>query len=169
MSPRSDSVPTASVPARRRRRWAGFLLRLFFTLALLAFALTRIDLVDLAGDLGRSAWWGPVGAGLLLLVNLGLQWARWHLLARTGGLPLTPPGTLRMLLAGLALGLVTPGRMGEIGRGAVVPGDHDALSVAGLTALERAIGMLGALGLALGAMIASGYGHPGKWIPLLAL
>ncbi len=148
---------------QRTRRAAGLALRLLLTAAFLAYALGRVDLGRVAESLAATAWWGTAAAALLMLVNVGLQVARWHLVARAGGLRLPLRRSAAMVAAGFPLGLFTPGRMGELGRGMAVGGEHDAVAVAGLTALERGFGMLGGLGLAAAAMVLSGYGDPWKW------
>jgi uncharacterized protein (TIRG00374 family) len=153
----------------RTRSALSFIVRFLITALLIAFVISRVDLQQVASDFRRVAWWGPVAAGMLVLVNIGLQWFRWHYLIRIGGLGLRPATSLRMLMAGLPMGLLTPGRMGELGRGAAVAGDHDAVVVAGLTALERSFSTLGSLGIAIAAMIASGYGTGWKWVVIAAL
>ncbi len=147
----------------------GFSLRAAVTIGLLWFISTRIELGQVYRDFRSSAWWGPAGAALLMVVNLILQWARWHLVVIASRLGLSGRQTLKMMLAGLPLGLATPGRMGELGRGLAVEGSHDALSVAGLTVLERGFSFAGSLGIAILAMIASGYGTGVKWAAILAL
>ncbi len=148
---------------------AGFCLRAAITLGLLWFILSQVELEQVVSEFRSSAWWGPAGAAALMLVNLTLQWVRWHLVVIASRLGLTGRQTLKMMLAGLPLGLATPGRMGELGRGAAVEGTHDSVSIAGLTVLERGFSFAGSLGIAIVAMIVSGYGTGFKWAPILAL
>lgn len=145
------------------------LARALVTLLLILYVVSRVDPAQALNDLRRMAWWGPAGAGLLMILNIGLQWLRWHLLVRAGDLGLSPAGSFRVLLAGYPLGLITPGRIGELGRGAVVSGEHDSVAVAGLTMLEHAFGLVGAVGVAFLGMIISGYGTTWKWAILLIL
>lgn len=151
----------------RLRSFTSISFRVLVTLILVAFVLSRVELKQVLNDFGSSTWWGPTGAGLLLLLNIGLQWLRWHTLVRSGGLALSPVHSFRILLAGYPLGFLTPGRIGELGRGLMVPGKHDSVSVAGLTVLERAFSLLGGVGLASLAMILSGYGNLWKWTLIL--
>lgn len=141
----------------RMRSLLGTLARTLVTILLLAYVVTRVDLEQASSALQRMAWWGLAGTSLLLVVNMGLQWLRWHILVRAGKLELSPSQSLRILLAGLPLGLITPGRIGELGRGAVVAGEHDSVSIAGLTLLEHAYGLVGALTIAGVGMVISGY------------
>ncbi len=141
----------------RMRSLLGTLARIVITILLLVYVVKRVDLAAAATAVQRMAWWGLAGTSLLLLVNMGLQWLRWHILVRAGKLGLAPFQSLRILLAGLPLGLITPGRIGELGRGAVVAGEHDSVSVAGLTLLEHAYGLVGALTIAGIGIVISGY------------
>ena len=141
----------------RMRSLLGTVARTLVTILLLAYVVTRVDLEQASSALHRMAWWGLAGTSLLLVVNMGLQWLRWHILLRAGKLNLAPAQSLRILLAGLPLGLITPGRIGELGRGALVAGEHDSVSVAGLTLLDHAFGLVGALTIAGIGMVISGY------------
>jgi uncharacterized protein (TIRG00374 family) len=147
---------------RRRSRWP-MLLRLLLTALLVGFVLSRVHPRQAWAALQQAGWAGLLPVVLLLPINLGIQWVRWHFLVRTGGIPLGARESLKVMLAGLPLGLVTPGRMGEMGRGALVAGSHDAVAVAGLTVLEKTFNILGGTGLALAAMVLTGYGTAWKW------
>ncbi len=57
----------------------------------------------------------------LLPLNLGLQFLKWHYLLRCATRALTPRASLFSLLAGFPLGLITPGRWGELGRAFFLP------------------------------------------------
>lgn len=69
-------------------------------------------------------------------VGIGVQWAKWHyLLARYR------PGTtwneaLKSLWVGFGLGLISPGRLGELGRGAFFVGEN-RLALAFLSGIDR--------------------------------
>lgn len=88
------------------------------------------------------------GAALALLpVGLSLQWWKWRVLLRTAAPEVSAAAALRSLLAGFGLGLLTPGRLGELGRGLVLPGRRmaatqlalvDRLLSAGVTLLSGA-------------------------------
>ena len=59
---------------------------------------------------------------VLLPLALLIQWWKWRVLLRTAAPELSDADVLRSLLAGFGLGLITPGRLGEVGRGLVLPG-----------------------------------------------
>lgn len=86
-----------------------------------------------------SIWWrgadlSTVAGGVALgLVGLAVQWAKWHRL-----LAAVRPGSgsresLVSLLGGFGLGALSPGRLGELGRG-VFLSDRRALASAGAVA-----------------------------------
>ncbi len=56
-------------------------------------------------------------AAALLLPNLGVQWVKWHFLLTRVDATVEPLVSLKSLLIGFPLGMITPGRLGEIGRG----------------------------------------------------
>ncbi len=101
---------------------------------------------------------GSANASLLLLValfalvNLGLQIYRWRLVAHLTFPDLDWRGAARSFLAGLSLGIATPGRVGELGRAYFVPESSKSL-MAGMTLLDKYFTLsttvvLGILGLA---------------------
>ena len=85
---------------------------------------------------------------VLLPLALLIQWWKWRVLLRTAAPELSDAAVLRSLLAGFGLGLITPGRLGEVGRGLVLPGRRkaatrlalcDRLLSAGVTLLSGAL------------------------------
>jgi uncharacterized membrane protein YbhN (UPF0104 family) len=56
-------------------------------------------------------------AAALLIPNLGVQWVKWHYLLTRVDSALPRRDSLKSLLAGFPLGMMTPGQLGEIGRG----------------------------------------------------
>ncbi len=86
---------------------------------------------------------------LLAVLGLGIQAQKWHLL-----LPFCSPDTrrkdaMRSLLAGMGLGLFTPGRVGELGRGFALRGENKQIAL--FVAVDRLISMGITLLLGLGA------------------
>ena len=59
-----------------------------------------------------------MGVGMALAIcGLGVQWVKWQWLLRTQLPAVSWSEALYSLLGGAALGLLTPGRLGEVGRG----------------------------------------------------
>ncbi len=106
------------------------------------------------------------GAALALLpVGLSLQWWKWRVLLRTAAPEVSSAAALRSLLAGFGLGLLTPGRLGELGRGLVLPGRRmaatqlalvDRLLSAGVTLLAGAMAAAAVIPEVRGAWILGG-------------
>lgn len=67
----------------------------------------------------QTLWlWAALGAAL---VAISLRWLKWHLLQNCLSLKLSVLGTCRSLLGAYALGSLTPGRAGDLGRFLFVP------------------------------------------------
>ena len=77
-----------------------------------------------------------IGMALLLgVVGVLVQWIKWQHLLQFYYPEITWSEGLKSLLIGFALGLVSPGRLGELGRGLFLEGDRAAL--VGLAAADR--------------------------------
>jgi tetratricopeptide (TPR) repeat protein len=59
----------------------------------------------------------------LSLIGLAIQWKKWHLLLKSVRPQTTAQESLHSLLVGFALGLASPGRIGELGRGLILSSD----------------------------------------------
>jgi uncharacterized membrane protein YbhN (UPF0104 family) len=120
---------------RPPRRW-WTVVRWLLLLALLFF-LARSG--HLGGVLAALRQAEPGGIGLALLLGgimLVIRAAKWWVLLRRvlPGLPVAY--AWRSLLGGMALGLLTPGRIGEVGRAAAFP-PGARLAVGGLFLVDR--------------------------------
>ena len=112
-----------------------------------------------------SGW--MAAAGLLAIVGLAVQWVKWQQLLRFFRPQTTWSEGLQSLLVGFAFGLVSPGRLGELGRGVFLDGDRatwvgvagvDRLCSQGVTLAAAWVGLLvifpeAALGLILLAVV----------------
>ena len=67
------------------------------------------------------------------LGGLAIQWRKWHELLLSIRPSTRAPESLRSLLVGFSLGMVSPGRVGELGRGALFEGRRvEAVALAGI-------------------------------------
>ncbi len=82
-----------------------------------------------------------------------LKWCKWHLLLIGRTEALTPSLSMASYLIGTAAGLVTPGRVGELGRAALFKGD-DRTRVAGLVIFDRMIDLVTVAVYALAGLFA---------------
>ncbi|MBT4098725.1 MAG: flippase-like domain-containing protein [Gemmatimonadetes bacterium] len=70
-------------------------------------------------------------------VALAVQWWKWSQLSALLSTPLTKGQLTRSLFGGFALGMISPGRIGEFGRAIFVADQHRSVSL--LTALDRCV------------------------------
>jgi uncharacterized membrane protein YbhN (UPF0104 family) len=95
----------------------------------------RVPFADLCGAFGNSDPGSLLLAVLSFLVLLFLRAFKWHgLMTAAGNADVRK--SLRSLFGGFALGLVTPGRLGELGRCVFVP-QEERPRVALLTVYDR--------------------------------
>ncbi len=122
---------------RHLLRW----LRPLLALLILAVLVHQIRWTELSGNLrGMQPGWF-VGALACVLPNLALQALKWRLLIRRAVPEATLWAATRSFAAGVAVGLVTPGRMGEAVRGFYV-GVGDPLRLSGSFFLDKALNVV---------------------------
>lgn len=127
---------TTAMPDRCPQRWWWTIARWLLLLALLLFFARSGHLGGVFAAL-RQAEPGRIGLALLLGgIMLVIRTAKWWALLRRvlPCLPLTY--AWYSLLSGMALGLLTPGRIGEVGRAAAFP-PGARLAVGGLFLVDR--------------------------------
>jgi len=114
--------------------------------------------------LGRVNPVAVIAALALLPVNLGLQWCKWHYLLQRTRPDCSWQSSLSSLLAGFPIGLITPGRWGELGRAFFLSGCNKA-EVVFLAAVDKIYNLLvNALtgSLALNYLVVMGF-LPESW------
>ncbi|MDZ7374866.1 MAG: flippase-like domain-containing protein [candidate division KSB1 bacterium] len=127
------------------------LARLLLAGAILAFVLVRVQPRAFAAALGRANPAFLVPAALMAVLALLLQTTRWWVILRAAWSGARVGEAFRSLAAGLALGIATPARVGELGRAWFLP-ERDAATAIGLVLLERVYALAGVLGLGLVAI-----------------
>ncbi len=145
---------TATIEERRElRARLGWFLRLAIAIAALAWLVSLIDPQQIAQA------WQHISPGyfalacLLWFANLGLQAYKWHLILNSTTRQASLCDSTRSLFGSYTLGILTPGRWGEIGRALFLPG-CDWKEVSWLAFFDRAtnalvIILLGAIGFLL--------------------
>ena len=92
-------------------------------------------------------------AAALATVGIGIQWLKWHSLLAHGYPNTARVQSLYSLLVGMALGLVSPGRIGELGRGVLIGGYRlEAVALCGLDRLISALVTLAAAAVGLAVL-----------------
>lgn len=104
------------------------------------------ELLAAAGQVGRDK---VLVCGAIALVGIGVQWIKWQLLLRPQIPEATGRDALYSLLGGAALGLVTPSRLGELGRGVFL--GQSRTKAALLTAVDKLSSATVTLGLGAAA------------------
>jgi len=112
------------------------LLRVLLAAAILALLLAKVHPRALVATAGSADARLLLVVVLFALVNLGLQIYRWRLVAHLTFPDLDWRSAARSFLAGLSLGIATPGRIGELGRAYFVPESSKSL-MAGMTLLDK--------------------------------
>jgi len=80
-------------------------------------------------------------------VGLLVQWVRWQRLLAVARPGSTAREGMESLLGGFALGLASPGRLGEMGRGVFLP--EERLACSGAAVVDRAISWVVTLGVGM--------------------
>ncbi len=146
------AVPVMTSAEERARRVRKTIIRSLVTLALLGLLFWQVPLRDV-----WSAIQGMDKAllGLVLLLSvptLYLQYVRWATLAKDAGPDVSRADIHRGFWVGFTLGLITPGRVGQYGRGLAL--HNCSLSRAtGLTLLERMYSAIVINGVGLIALV----------------
>jgi len=122
------------------------------TTALLVIIFRKVDAQHLLDVLRTADPWYAGLAVLLLLPNLLTAFAGWRFVLRLAGVKMTNTVVFESLLVGYSFGLVTPGGMGEAGRGMYFHNEN-RLHMVGLSFVQKFYSMivtvlLGTLGLA---------------------
>ena len=104
------------------------------------------ELLAVAGQVGRDK---VLVCGAIALVGIGVQWIKWQLLLRPQIPEANGRDALYSLLGGAALGLVTPSRLGELGRGVFL--GRSRTKAALLTAVDKVSSATVTLGLGAAA------------------
>lgn len=98
-------------------------LKIALTIALLAALLLSLDVSRFAAALFRvDAGWMAAGIALCFAF-VGARMFKWIYLARANGLVAPPIDLVRAMAFALALGIITPGRVGEVAAIAPFPAD----------------------------------------------
>ncbi|NIS38898.1 hypothetical protein GWN26_13645, partial [Candidatus Saccharibacteria bacterium] len=82
-------------------------------------------------------WWHITFCFILLIPNIFLAFAKWRYLLKNRFSDISDKEAIGSLLFGYTLGLVTPGRLGELGRGLFFQ-NKDRLTITGLNILDKA-------------------------------
>lgn len=112
-----------------------FIIRLILTVALLVFILNKVDLNAVGQVLFTANKIYILSALFLVFVHVFFKSYKWYLLAKELHSDNTFWGAMRSYLRGTSLAIVTPSRIGELGR--VVGMKGDKLQLGSLTFVDK--------------------------------
>jgi uncharacterized membrane protein YbhN (UPF0104 family) len=135
----------------KRRYWL-LAVKALITAGLLTVIFHKVDTARLLSVLGAANPWFGLLAAALLAPNLLAAFAGWRFVLRLAGVRLANTVVFESLLVGYSFGLVTPGGMGEAGRGMYFHNEN-RLHMVGLSFVQKFYSLvvtvlLGTLGLA---------------------
>ena len=157
--------PDRAAPSRNA---VPLLLRLGLTILLLALILRTVSLREIVAALrGASPW--PLACGAAFgVVFSALKVFRWGWLLRRLGAPCTAAESLYSYLGGMAVGLLTPGRVGEMAR-AMYLRTGDRAFVAGAAFLDKVFDVTVVLIVGAAGCAMQGLAIPAAALALAAL
>lgn len=165
-----SSDPTRKSISPARNKVVFFVLKVVVAGLMMTVLVQKISVAKLS-DAIRSAdnvW--IVMAAVLMPLNLYLQFFKWRLLVHRENLLVKKRHILYSLLVGMALGLVTPGRVGDFGRTFFIK-RADWAKLLGLLMIDKLITLailyiIGIFGL---SHFISMRLHPFVWLPVFIM
>lgn len=115
--------------------------KILLMLGIIGVLIVKLEPRRIAASFGLMDRSFLFGAILLLVPNLGIQAAKWRYLVRTAAPHVHLKEILSSLFLGFSLGLVSPGRIGELGRGFSIPGESRT-RIAGLVVIDKMYSVL---------------------------
>ncbi len=133
---------------------------------------TQISQTDSIGNAFLSTNWVNVSLCIVLLIpNLYMAFLKWFYLLHKKFPDISTGEVFGSLLFGYTLGLITPGRLGELGRGLFFP-QRDKAVITGLNIIDKAFNQLVFFSLgcfSLWSMYLGGYLPEWKHLPLVLI
>ncbi len=145
----SGQQPIAEPKERSLKTIIFLLLKITISLILIYFVLSKIQFSEIHADF-KDIRWTPFAIGMALTVpNLLVQYYKWRYLTHIVD-PLIPEKEIfSALMCGFSIGLVTPGRMGEVGRGLFIRSNSRS-QMTGMAIIDKLLSQwtLGVCGIA---------------------
>ena len=141
------------------RRILGFAFRVFISIGLLIFLFSRINMRNLSNHI-QSMDHGFFALGILFFIFYLCTWAlRWQLFISDTGIQVKYLHTLRTLLVGLAVSLFLPSAVGaDVGRAYDMARTQvQKVAILSTVLMDRLIGLIAVVGMAVIAIIIAGY------------
>lgn len=144
----SDTVPADAPIQPARKRWF-FAIKILITLGIIALIFNKIQLTEIRAEF-KDVSWLPLVLGVLMTVpNIFIQFYKWRYLVHLLDRNISNSQIFTSLMCGFSVGLVTPGRLGEIGKGVFIRSQSRS-QLTGMAILDKTLSLwaLAVLGVA---------------------
>lgn len=119
-----------------KNKWI-YWIKLLVSLILLVIVYRKVNNHDaVLAAFQATPWWHLAIFSFLIIPNYFLQFLKWRFLLRRRFHDVENKAVFGSLLFGSTLGLITPGRLGELGRGLFFP-NKDRMAITGLNVLDK--------------------------------
>ena len=125
-----------------------FLTKLLLTILIIVFIVKKVDFAQIKATFVHPNLFFLSLASILVLLNFGLKFLKWHYLLQTCSIQETFVDASKSYLAGLAMGIVTPARAGEVGR-ALFLKNKERLKGSGVAIVDKVFDLIGIVLLSL--------------------
>ena len=135
-------------------RHVSMTLKALLTLGIIWAIFSRMKMADMATSITEMNVTPFLLSSSMVIFNIFFQIAKWHMLLRTTDNGSTMGQATSSLLGGIGLSLITPGRIGDVGRIFLIP-SRNRLELGALYVLDKGSNstMMMASGLAGAAMV----------------
>ena len=125
---------------KKHRKLLLYLAKVIVAILVTLILIRKISLDEIIFALHTADRWLIAAGFSLVVVNLGFQFRKWQLIVHRENRDIPARSVLGSLLVGMALGLITPGRVGEFGRSFFIRGADWARLMA-LTFIDKMIAL----------------------------
>lgn len=135
----ADTDSAAAPPQTTRKRWF-FVVKILLTLGIIALIFNKIQLTEIRAEF-KDVNWMPLAAGMIMTFpNIFVQYYKWRYLVRLLDPEISDSQIFTSLMCGFSIGLVTPGRLGEIGKGVFIRSQSKS-QLTGMAILDKILSL----------------------------
>ncbi len=137
--PESDeNIPSKN---NKMKKIVFFLLKLSLTGCIMFYIISRIQISSLKTEFTEISW-TPLIIGMFLTIpNIYIQHLKWSYLLRIIKPDVSGREIFQSLMCGFAVGLITPGRLGELGRGLFIRSDNRSPMI-GMAIIDKLLSLI---------------------------
>ncbi|MBL7996172.1 flippase-like domain-containing protein [bacterium] len=137
--------------SRKPRSIWFFLFKLLVTLSIVALIFNKIQLTEIKAEF-KDVIWLPLAAGMAMTVpNILIQYYKWRYMVHLLDRKISNGTIFTSLMCGFSIGLITPGRLGELGKGVFISSQSKS-QLTGMAIIDKilslwALSVLGVMSL----------------------